>query len=332
MKKVKKILFLSRDPGGTNPLVALHDILSGKEGVLFEKLCNDKKLEDNLELVILAKDYAITSWQDFGIQPLKWQDKILDNDVRAYLETLKPDWIITSTSHVDDSTEQDLWRLVEDLHIPTTAVLDSSHNVAMRFQDRDGQPVRPGDVFIPDEAARDILIAAGFSSDDLLIIGDVYGDFIKNTKSHKNVEMLRRQWGADKGDCLILFASDYISEAIKAGYSYDVTEFQYLDCFIEMLENGAIGKYHKALKPPYRLMIRPHPKDTPGKYDHYMAYQSDKISILQNSQGSSIEAVQAADVVVGMSSSLLHEAEVLGRECVRLMTIYPHYKGLQKKP
>lgn len=329
MKKVKNILFVSRDPGGTNPLVALHDIFSGNKNLeIFRKF---KSLERDLNLSILAKDYAVAVWESFGITPEKWQDKIVDNNIISYLSSLKPDWIITSTSHVDDRTEQNIWQTAKALGIATTAVLDSGHNVALRFQDDAGNLVAPSELFVPNEAAKNDLLSIGIEENNILITGDLFGDFIKDIKPGEIVQALRNEWRGEGQETLILFASDYISEAIEAGYSYGVTEFQYLDCLIEMLENGAIGHFQTDLEPPYRIIIRPHPKDTPGKYDPYEKYKSEKIIIKQSDRGNSLEAVQAVDIVAGMSSSLLHEAEVLGRDTLRLMTIYPDYRDLQKK-
>jgi len=324
---MSKILFISRDPGGTNQLVALHALLSNqvadsKKHRLFDQL----NLPAAPYITVFAKDYAHTIWQQNGVDAWDWPDITTDEDVTKFLTDCAPDQIITSTCHVDDRTEQAVWRAARHLAIKTTAFLDSHHNIAVRFKDDQGEVVLPDNVSVLDETIIPALLSLGFEARNIFVSGDLYQDFYAKGPAGKN--LARSEWGGGKGESLILFASDYIREMQARGLEFEVTEFECLDRLIRILKSGGGGELLNGLCGPYRLIIRPHPKDTPGKYADYPQHSTQELTILISTAGASHEAVMSANLVAGLGSSLLNEARILGVAILELGPVVMSCKNL----
>ncbi len=314
---MSRTLFFSRDPGGTNQLVALRSILSEQSGEhkdhpLFDRL----NISGRPDIIVTAKDYAHVIWRQNGFEALDWPDISSEEDVASYLAGFSPDHIITSTCHVDDRTEQMVWRAARRLGIKVTAFLDSHHNIAVRFKDDQGEVIMPDHISVIDETVIPALLSLGFGERNIFISGDLYQNYFMNRKRDKS--LAPRAWGAEKGESLILFASDYIHEMQAMGFTFEVTEFECLDRLIDILNAGEGRKYLQGHCGPYRLIIRPHPKDTPGKYDDYPRRSTQKLVIVISATGASLEAVMSADLVAGLGSSLLNEAKALGVDILAL--------------
>jgi len=312
-----KILFFSRDPGGTNQLVALRSILSEQgEGAKSHPLFDHLNISAGPNIIVIAKDYAHVIWRQNEFEALDWPDISSEEDVTSYLDSFSPDHIITSTCHVDDRTEQMVWRVAKRLAIKVTAFLDSHHNIAVRFKDDQGEVILPDQVSVIDEAAIPALLSLGFVKRDIFISGDLYQNYFISRQRDKS--LAAREWEARKGESLILFASDYIHEMQAMGFTFEVTEFECLDRLIDILNAGEGRKYLKGNCAPYPLIIRPHPKDTPGKDDDYPRRSTQKLVIVISAIGASLEAVMSADLVAGLGSSLLNEAKALGVDILAL--------------
>lgn len=315
-----KILFISRDPGGTNQLVALRDILMGQRCDNRTNLFARLDLSATPDVTVIAKDFANIIWQQNDIAVEVWPNIESEADIALYLAGFNPDQIITSTCHVDDRTEQVVWRMARQLGIKTTAFLDSSLNTGLRFKDDLGQTVLPDRVSLIDEKAAASLQSLGLVADAIFMSGDLYRAYVRaKAKEKGNVTArLRSDWGGKDGEYLILFASDYIREMQAMGVDFEITEFDCLACLLDLLNSGDIAKYLENSRPPYRLVIRPHPKDTPGKYDDYPRRGMENLTILIDGNGASTDAVLSADIVAGLGSSLLNEARALGGDVLEL--------------
>ncbi|NOZ42648.1 MAG: hypothetical protein GXP02_05720 [Alphaproteobacteria bacterium] len=306
-----RILLISRDPGATNQLVALRHILTGA-------VCERRKnLFDHLGLAVcpdimpIAKDYAGDIWQQNGITARDWPNMSSEQAIGAYLAGFAADQIITGTCHVDDRTEQAIWRVARRLGMATTAFLDSVHNIELRFRDDAGAVILPDRVALIDDSGVAAVRALGLSGRMIFISGNLYQSYIKTKKPRTP----GHKW---RGESLILFASDYIREMQALGLFFEITEFDCLDCLIDLLTSGDISDYLTGFTPPCRLVIRPHPKDSAGKYRHYPARSNENITIQISNSGAATEAILSAQLVAGLESSLIGEARMLGVEVLEL--------------
>ena len=314
-----KIFFISRDPGGTNQLVALRDIILGPDDETRTTLFECLNLSHVPNITVIAKDYAKIIWKQNEVAFDDWPNIKTEGEITKYLAGLSPNHIITGTSHVDDRTEQTVWQASKQLGIKTTCFLDAGDNIALRFTDNKGEIILPDRVSMINNKARNALLSLGLSEKDIFISGDLYHGYAKS-KVNKKCK-LRTEWGAKDTECLILFASDYIREMQEMGVVFEVTEFEALHCLIDLVNSGDISKYIKGAIPPIRLIIRPHPKDSPGKYDSYPQKDSEKLTIMVSDIASSIDAVQSVNMVAGLGSSLMSEARMLGVDVLKLEPI-----------
>ncbi len=321
---MNRILFISRDPGGTNQLVALYDILQRQQNhILFDNL----DLCPGPEITVIAKDYAGEIWLQNGISYQDWPDLKTEDDLLHFLTAPGPVQIVTGTSHVDDRTEQMVWRIARRLGIKTTAFLDSDRNIATRFRDDGGEVILPDQVSVLDENSVQAILSLGLDRSAIFISGDLYDRYVKSTATGGMIPEVAAEWQAKEGEGLILFASSYICEMQAMGVAFDVTEFDGLDCLIDLLISGDITAYQKDIEKPYRLIIRPHPKDTPGKYEGYRDRATENLAIVIDNSGTSLEAVGSSHMVAGMESAVLKEAEMLGVATLELGAIVRNRKG-----
>ncbi|VAV87338.1 hypothetical protein MNBD_ALPHA02-1883 [hydrothermal vent metagenome] len=315
-----KLVFISRDPGGTNQLVALRQILLGPDSDVRTALFRNLELSAKPDITIIAKDYARKIWQQNDITAQEWPEA----DIPAFLNALNADQIITSTCHVDDRTEQAVWRAARTLGIKTTAFLDSIHNIELRFRDDEGAIILPDRLSLIDEQTAGAARSLGI--EDIFVSGDLYLNHARH-KVHNRLD-----WGAEAGACVILFASDYIREMQALGVQFDITEFDCLDQLLDLMMSGEITRHMPDAHPPYHLVIRPHPKDTPGKYDTYVGRAYENLTIVIEDRGSGTDAVRASDMVAGHGSSLMTEARALSVPVLELEPIVRCRKDPEKTP
>jgi hypothetical protein len=121
---------------------------------------------------------------------------------------------------------------------------------------------------------------------------------------------------------VVLFASENVRELTGVlGKPKNYDEFQVLERLLGMVEKG--WKLGQDVFDPETtvVVIRPHPKETPGKFDSYVGRSP--VSLVVENASDHIEAILAADVVTGMTSMMLLEAEFLGK---KVASFYENHK------
>jgi hypothetical protein len=321
----QSVLFFSRDPGGTNQVIAAYRRLAariaGRQGELpaaLAALLAEASAEGTPRLAVFAKDYARERWAEAGIAARDWAKEGIGGlpggaRVEAAAAVLRRERalaLITATADVDDRTEQLLWRAAAALGIPSYALLDHTVNLVQRFTDGDGRRVVPSRILAIDEASHEALVGAGIPPERVEIVGDLHLVALREqgAAASGRAKALRRAWGAGPDDTVVLFASENATEMAEAGRPAPYDEFACLERLIDVLTHGSwLGPG------PFLVVVRPHPKDRPGKYAEYEGFGRGGVRLVVSAEGRAIEAAQAADGVVGMNSTLLYEAAELGR-------------------
>ncbi len=158
----------------------------------------------------------------------------------------------------ESTLEHEARRKARSLGIPVVAVLDHWVNYRQRFI-RDGEEVLPDDIWVSDDYALEIaqsefgrVSVHKFSNCYLEVQVDAIrelGPGIANPQAHRilyALEPIRLEW--ETADS-------------RPG------EFQALDFFVDNLD--ALG-----IAGDVKIRLRPHPSDPPGKYDEWLACQS----------------------------------------------------------
>lgn len=270
------VLFFSRDPGPTNVLIAVHEALIDPEirarsSDEFQRFSEALTQGETPEFVIYGKGRALDSWRLEGLEARDLND-------HTALETLLRDHgvtaLITGTSDIDDNTDCALWRAAHTLGLTSHVFIDHRSNLERRFKDGDGSQVYPDAVYVPDTGYGDALIGGGLPPERLHVIGDL--QFARMGRmgervSPAEVSALRELWRADAGQQIVLFASECTAEMAALGRPSPYSEFATLEQLIADLHAHLPIDGRRTCAEPSLLVIRPHPRDTDGKYDVYAA-------------------------------------------------------------
>jgi hypothetical protein len=302
------LIFLSRDPGGARQMIGLYRVLTekppefvGDPGLAALR----ERLGDWSDIRVLAREFALAVWRQAGIPAAEIDDQ-LDLDWQA------SDRLLTATSDFDDDTPQRAWRSARAAGCESHAFVDCEANVANRFRDRAGATSVPDHVYVPNALCLPGL--QGIVPDErITLIPDLipWLGLRDLAAAALGAERLRRMWqqGADKP--ILMFVSENVSEMAALGRDSPYSEFDCLDRLLACLrrEGDIAGIEHR----DWQLVIRPHPKEASGKFSAYAG------QAVISRDGNSAEAILAADIIVGMRSTLLREAMEAGKPVVSLV-------------
>jgi len=335
-----KLLLFARDPGNANQIVALHELLTeviagNSPGQLAPgatrlaiDLANGRTADD---ILIGALDAAAGVLREAGLTA-DTELVFKENDDLVDLFTGRDiDAIVTGLSDRDDRTPQALWQTAAKYQKRSIAIADdntlalrhAANDLADRFTDASGARVRPDVIGVVDNESCRALVNIGIPKDAIVILGNLHlRRFRRLARSIDldSVEAVRREWGANQSDRVILFASEPITQMLTFGKMRSYNELMALD---ELFERIATGNFLPEIfsKEETLVIVRPHPRDNPCKYDRFLRRKEQRAIV--SWAGSSAEAVLAADTVVGISSMLLVEAATLDIPSISMIDFDP---------
>ena len=282
-------LIVFSDPGGAKPCLSLA-----------------KKWQDSDELLVFSdRQYAF--FETFEIPVRDCQGK----DAPAIFEEFHPDSLFTGTSYTS-RIERDFVREAAKRGIPSASFVDHYTGFDVRFESGE-ERILPDEIHVLDHKAAALAREAGLPGSRIRITGNPYHGFLRNWRSQLTKEEVFQQLGIPVSKAkTILFAPDPLSNAGGAE-KFGTDEVAILGLLLEAL--GEIGK-------PIQLLIKAHPnqsmdylktglKNLPRNVEvHLVPAEKD---VLLN------DLIQHADLVAGMFSSLLIEAELLGAKTLRIL-------------
>lgn len=176
----------------------------------------------------------------------------------------------------------------------SVGVIDHWVNYAARFQ-RDGHRVLPSEIWVTDAEAF-ALAEAVFPGHDIRLHPNLY--------LRAQVERI-----APADDPRVNHRVLYVLEPVRSDWGRGRPgEFQALDFFVAHAK--ALG-----LQPWMNLRLRPHPSDPPGKYDSWIAAQSE-LDVALDHAPTLAEAMDPCAWVAGCESMALVVALAAGRRVV----------------
>lgn len=321
------LLLFSRDLGGTNQLVALRALLQGCDAssdhtVLPQSMRAGLGLDSvkggKLDITVVAKDFATRMWARERTTFRDWYEltaKFPAGDSARYvLQSLKPDLLVTATSDVDDRTDVRLWSAARALGIPSAAFVDHGVSLRERFLDEHEQLVLPDRIFLPYQAVMNEMQALCQSPERLILCGDLHAlhlPFKAKNLASGAIKRTRHEWGVRDDDVVVLFPSEPRREMALAGRQSDEYEDEGFCALAEYLSQRRRLPGFPNVVSRYTIVVRPHPKDTPGKY--HSLVDTCPIHCVIDETAESICSIMSSDVVVGLDSTVLFEADILGR-------------------
>ncbi len=241
-------------------------------------------LLDNFEFKLLLQGPAKKAWQ---LEPVPLLQMQLHTELSSALTGCQS--VLTGTGWAS-SLEHDARQLAATLNIPSIAVIDHWVNYNQRFE-RDGVEVFPNQIWVSDGYA--VELATKLFKD--ITIVELPNTYLKNlVKSIPPV----------KEDCKNLL---YVLEPIRNNWGRgELGEFQALDFFVNSLEK-VVGQE------AVHITLRPHPSDSPDKYNDWLKAHSG-LDIALDSRNGLNEAIAQARWVVGAETFAMVVASAAGRK------------------
>jgi hypothetical protein len=306
------VLF-ARDPGAANHIVAMAEQLGGR-------LHNDA-LRDFVEQTAGSVPAAVVVWGEGPALPVFAAAGINaaprnPPDIVAGVELLRqasPALVVTGTGDIDDVATRNFWQAARQLRVPSLALLDSALNLKLRFDRAHG--IHPDRLVAPDSETLSGLVRIGFAPGDVLLVPNLHHARLAALAPPLR-EANRKIWSIRPEARVVLFVSENAAEARWMGRPFAIDEFALLESLIaDVAARRPVGPLRCDAAETV-IVVRPHPRDVPGKYDRYARAAAPRVIV--SADGTPAEAAAGADLVVGMSSAFLDEARILGRPVHRL--------------
>jgi hypothetical protein len=282
-------LIVFSDPGGAKPSLSLA-----------------KKWQDADELLVCSdRQYAF--FETFGI-PVR---QCRGEDAHAIFQEFQPDSLYSGTSYTS-RIELDFLREAAKRGIPSASFVDHYTGFDVRFGFGEAR-ILPDEIHVLDEKAAGLAYEAVLPESRIRITGNPYHEFLRSWQSQLTKEEVFQQLGIPVSEAkTILFAPDPLSNAGGAE-KFGTDEVAILVVLLE-----ALGETEK----PIQLLIKAHPnqsmdylktglKNLPRNVEVHLV-PSEKDALLN-------DLIQHADLVAGIFSSLLIEAELLGAKTLRIL-------------
>ena len=283
-------LIVFSDPGGAKPCLSLA-----------------KKWRESDELLVCSdRRYGFFETFDIPVRQCRGED------ANAIFQEFQPDSLYSGTSYTS-RIELDFLRESAMRGIPSASFVDHYTGFDVRFGTVEAR-ILPNEIHVLDEKAAAVAREAGLPESRIRITGNPYHGFLRNWQSQLTKEEVFQQLGIPLSDATtIIFTPDPLSNAGGAE-KFGTDEVAILVLFLEAL--GETGK-------PIQLLIKAHPnqsmdylktglKNLPRNVEVHLV-PSEKDALLN-------DLIQHADLVAGMFSSLLIEAELLGAKTLRILS------------
>lgn len=237
---------------------------------------------------------------------------------------MQPRVLLTGTSENPDTLGLRLIDAARRAEIPSAAFVDAAMNASYRFRQRstDALASAPDWILVPDVWTRDEFVRIGARADRVIVCGHPHYDHVINmSKTWTDIdrEAMRKKLlpGLAQGRQVLIFLSEG-SERVPLLQPVPLEEYVMHGRGLrkgrtEIIMEEFLDAVGTLPQRPY-LVLRLHPKDHGDDFKEY----GDEFDCIDQTSPP-LELVYCADLVVGMTSMLLLEAALLGRETLSIV-------------
>jgi hypothetical protein len=274
--------------------------------------------ENGADLLLLAKEPARSRFRSHDVLFLdfyEYSDASIDAVCKKQWDAV-PDLVFTSASSLatHDMTERYLWKWAKARGVPSAAILDQWQNYALRFSGvaaEEKLQYLPDRILVMDQVAFDDAVAEGLPHDRLRIAGQPALDDLSRRCSLETARRLRREIKVSDDTQLVVFVAESLRADFGDSLGYDEhTMLKFLvDVLSTYLKAGQANSLH--------VLVKLHPQN---RMDQFTAELADALfpTTVIAQQYQPVEVLQAADLVVGMSSIFLVHAIMMEKPTVSL--------------
>ncbi|MBK78273.1 MAG: hypothetical protein CMC88_04100 [Flavobacteriaceae bacterium] len=279
-----KGLFIFSDPGGAKPVLSF---------IYNKKIKNYK----------IISDRKYNFFNDFNLKVENYNIKSNNELFKAY----KPDYVFTGTSYTS-KIELKFISKAKDLNIKTYTFIDHYSRYKDRFK-FNGVYIFPDVIFLTDNKAKKIAYKAGLNLySKIFISGNFFHEYLNKWKPKISKKIFFSSFKINNNQKIILFAPDPLSNIDGK----KVLLFDETDVWIDL--SKAINKISLTSNP--LLIIKFHPNQNINYLKRIVKEFPVKKYLFVNSTNTN-ELIYYSNIVVGIYSSLLIEAEKLKKNILR---------------
>ena len=295
-EQAKTLLFFSCEPGGAEVLVPVIELV--RRSAIYR-------------VVVLAYGLGAERFSRRGVEYIEVA-KIAQGDP-SILQAYRPNLLITSATSLPecDMSEKYLWQTARQLGIPSLAFLDQWQNYAVRFS---GVGAGERLAYLPDyincidETGEAEMVREGFPAERFVKLGHPSLSSVRDRASKVDMAAIKSRLSIPDVVEVLLFVSEPIMEHYGRTRGYD--QCQVLELFLNTISK---------LPTPVAPIIKLHPKDRRDKFEDILKSFNGPCPVrLLGEEYSPEECLAVADRVFGMTSFMLVQAYVLGKQVVSL--------------
>lgn len=302
----RKLFVYVEDPGAANFVMPMLDGLA----------------EAGWGVELYACRGGLTYLQSNGVQPTAYEQP---QNVERFLQEINPQAAFFGTSENLDSHVFDLIDTALALNIPGFGMVDGPANVNARFKGRSSDAFAhvPDYLLLPDEWTADEYAKLGLAQDRLLISGHPYYEQISRygdeLRAQGKTTLRQKYFDEDARDRdIVVFLSERSdglnAESYTYSSSYTLKGWGKSQKRTHIVLETFLDAVQALDEKPY-LVLRMHPQDDLSDYEVYLDH-FDHVS----TGWQPLDVIYGTDLVVGMTTSLLTEAAIIG---LNTMSILP---------
>ncbi|MFC1883614.1 hypothetical protein ACFL2O_02480 [Thermodesulfobacteriota bacterium] len=300
-----EVLFYAEDPGAANYIVHLPEACNIK-GISSVTIAHGKATE-----FFLKQDVVFKPAENF---------LSVDDIIGAY----SPNLIVIGTSENPESIGLSLVKVARQKNIPTVGVIDSPANAGYRFRGITNDPLAsaPDWLIVPDEWTKNTFELTGFPSRKIAVCGHPQYDFVQDQLEkleNEGKENIRSRLfpGVPKDKIVALFAAE-ISDGLNPKQFIKSEEYTLFgNSGSNKRTNIVLEEFLDALtlidERPY-LILRLHPKNELDEFSDYI----DSFDFISKNEPV-MEVIYSVDCVIGMTTMLLQEAAIMGKQTLSIV-------------
>ena len=284
-------LIVFSDPGGAKPCLALASRWRREHDL---KVCSDREYSfyDAFDVIV---------------------DRCQLADVAEILDAFKPDLLYTGTSYTS-SLETRFIGIAVQRGIKTAAFVDHY----TRFKDRfvyETALLLPDEVHVLDKRARDLAIAEGIPEARLTITGNPYHEYLTAWTPHLSRRTLfRKMRVSTPPGFAVLFAPDPITN-VGGREKYGIDEGMAFELLLRAAQRVGLSA---------TVFVKPHPNQNLDVLRRVLASVPvvsplDVRMLAPHADEFLNDILFYSDLVVGIFSNVLAEAELLGTQTLRIL-------------
>lgn len=263
---------------------------------------------------------AVARWQAScpGVPALAWDDAAALDDARRFLQAARADALL-SAAGVCNQIEHTFRLAAREVCVRSVAVLDFWGRYADRFRrtrDSVESVCHPDVICAPDEVSRAQMIVEGFAPESILVTGLPHMEqamCLMQSITPAQRCAWRERYGVPGDDLALVFFSDFLEQGYNVdehgrlllGYNQQTT-WQALSRSLDAVNRAAQRRIH--------LLVKPHLLEDASILQAAMQQTATHGILARLVKGADAhELIAVADIVVGMISTLLFEAALIGK-------------------